>query len=75
MCPGYLYEEDATFEHEYCRGGGKRDDRTELPDGTWVNGAAHMACNYWKGSRHIGYNSAIQKNPEGPVAFKASPSQ
>lgn len=46
-----------TFEHENGRGGGKRDDRTELPDGTWINGAAHVQCNQWKGSRRIPYNS------------------
>lgn len=58
MCPGYLAESEATFEHEHGRGmgGGKRDDRISLPDGTWINGAAHLLCNAWKGSRHIDYN-------------------
>jgi hypothetical protein len=37
-------------------GGGKRDDRTELPDGKWLNGAAHYECNQWKSSRLIRYN-------------------
>lgn len=59
-CPGSLIGYRATFEHENGRGGGKRDDRIELPDGTWVNGAAHMECNGWKGSRRIDYNSGLQ---------------
>jgi hypothetical protein len=56
MCPGPLREDEATFEHEGGRGGGKRDDRIVLPDGTWINGAAHALCNGWKGSRYIDYN-------------------
>lgn len=56
MCPGGLRKEDATFEHENGRGGGKRDDREILPDGTWINGAAHAVCNAWKASRYIAYN-------------------
>ena len=58
MCPGPLSIEEATFDHEFGRGagGGKRDDRIELPDGTWINGAAHALCNEWKGSRYIDYN-------------------
>lgn len=59
-CPGYLRLVDASFEHEHGRGAGgaKRDDRIELPDGRWVNGAAHRWCNGWKGSRYIPYNQA-----------------
>jgi hypothetical protein len=59
MCPGQLRRQGATFEHQHGRGhgGGKHDDRTELPDGTWVNGAAHWECNNWKGSRYIDYNA------------------
>ena len=58
MCPGALNRQGATFEHEGGRGsgGGKHDDRIELPDGTWINGAAHRECNNWKGSRYIDYN-------------------
>lgn len=58
MCPGKLAPSEATFEHENGRGlnGGKRDDRIELPDGTWINGAAHEQCNLWKGSRRVRYN-------------------
>jgi len=56
MCTGALRVASATFEHERGRGGGKRDDRVSLPDGTWINGAAHLACNNWKGSRYIDYN-------------------
>ena len=57
-CPGAMNEREATFEHEFGRGmgGSKRDDRIELPDGTWINGAAHEQCNKWKGSRYIAYN-------------------
>src|SRR6185312_2054152 len=62
MCHGRLFSEQATFEHEDGRGmgGAKRDDRTELPDGTWINGAAHEECNIWKGSRYIDYNRSFQ---------------
>ena len=56
FCPGALRENDATFDHENGRGGGKQDDRIELPDGTWINGAAHLWCNSWLGSRRIDYN-------------------
>lgn len=55
-CPGPLRLEEATFEHENGRGGGKRDDRIEV-DGKWINGAAHWFCNNIKGSRRIKYNS------------------
>lgn len=60
-CPGVLLPAEATMEHEFGRGSGgsKRDDRIELPDGTWINGASHGACNTWKGSRYIPYNAAI----------------
>ena len=57
MCRGRLSDWDLTFDHEFGRGmgGGKRDDRIEI-DGKWINGAAHEACNNWKGSRVIPYN-------------------
>lgn len=60
VCPGSLKGHRATFEHEFGRGAGgaKRDDRITLPDGRWINGAAHAACNSWKGSRYIPYNDA-----------------
>jgi hypothetical protein len=61
MCPGKLAENEATFEHERGRGAGKRDDRIELPGGTWINGAAHALCNEWKGSRYIDYNRSFQR--------------
>lgn len=61
MCPGRLSEAETTFEHEDGRGGGKRDDRIVLPDGTWINGAAHALCNGWKSSRFIAYNRGLQK--------------
>jgi hypothetical protein len=56
MCTGRLYPDYATMDHEHGRGGGKRDDRIALPDGTWQNGACHVECNGWKGSRFIPYN-------------------
>ena len=62
-CPGSLIGYVPTFEHEHGRGGGKRDDRIVLPDGTWQNGAAHLACNNWKGSRYIAYNASISGMP------------
>lgn len=69
MCPGYLSEDDATMDHEHGRGhgGGKRDDRLEVPDPDnpgkmkWQNGAAHLCCNVWKGSIYIDYNRSFQK--------------
>jgi hypothetical protein len=64
MCAGWLALIEATFEHEGGRGGGKRDDRIELPDGRWQNGVAHLICNQWKGSRHIAYNDAHNKQIE-----------
>ena len=57
-CPGKLEIKLATFEHEDGRGGGKRDDRISLPDGTWINGVSHLMCNSLKGSRHIPFNKA-----------------
>lgn len=63
MCPGRLKPEEATFDHENGRGhgGGKRDDRIVLPDGSWQNGACHEECNAWKGSRYIAYNRSFQR--------------
>ena len=57
-CPGPLYLDQATFDHETPRGhgGGSRDDRIEI-DGKPVNGAAHYICNGLKGSRRIKYNT------------------
>lgn len=59
VCPGRLSLIEATFEHEDGRTSGHRDDRIELPDGTWINGAAHRRCNQWKGSRYIPYNDPV----------------
>jgi hypothetical protein len=59
-CPGFLAEEDATFEHENGRSGGRRDDRIEV-SGKWINGAAHLICNHWKGSRRINYNETNRR--------------
>ena len=55
-CPGSLLGWIPTFEHERGRGAGNRDDRTEI-NGRWFNGAAHLLCNGWKGSRKIDYNA------------------
>jgi hypothetical protein len=57
-CPGRLMLREATFDHENKRGAGKRDDRIELPDGRWINGAAHLQCNNAVGSKRIPYNRA-----------------
>lgn len=59
-CPGFLADEDATFEHENGRADGRRDDRLEV-NGKWINGAAHWLCNQWKGSRRINYNERSEK--------------
>ena len=56
-CPGYMTKAETSFEHENGRTSGHRDDRISLPDGQWLNGAAHLLCNQWKGSRKIAYNS------------------
>ena len=58
-CPGRLKLELACFEHEGGRGMGaaRRDDRLVLPDGRWLNGAAHYRCNRARGSSHIPYNN------------------
>lgn len=61
MCRGWMREDEASFEHENGRGGGKRDDRVSLPDGSWINGAAHVLCNGWKASRYIAYNRSFQR--------------
>lgn len=58
LCWRPLRRNEATFEHEAGRGmgGGHRDDRIVLPDGTWINGAAHGHCNSEKGSQRGSYN-------------------
>jgi hypothetical protein len=58
-CPRTLEGSIITFEHENGRGAGKRDDRIEI-NGKWINGAAHLLCNGWKGSRRIPYNVKLQ---------------
>ena len=58
QCPGKLLLKECSFEHEDGRGGGKRDDRISLPDGTWINGVSHLQCNSAKGSKHIPFNRA-----------------
>ena len=67
-CPGALRAAECTFEHEHGRTAGHRDDRIELPDGTWINGAAHMVCNGIKGSRKIPYSATIQRRMEAPAS-------
>jgi len=59
QCPGRLPWEEASFEHETIRGmgGAFRDDRIELPDGSWINGASHLVCNALRGSRRLTFNS------------------
>jgi len=51
LCKRRLSAGNATFEHQRRRGmhAAFRDDRIELPDGTWVNGASHWICNSEKG--------------------------
>jgi 5-methylcytosine-specific restriction endonuclease McrA len=57
----------ATLDHENGRGGGKRDDRVEIPDPKnhgkmiWQHGAACMECNIKKGSRSL---KSIRKEQE-----------
>jgi hypothetical protein len=59
-------ETNITFEHQNGRGAGKRDDRTKLPDGTWINAAYTALCNQLKGSRRIPYAPhAIGAKPAG----------
>jgi hypothetical protein len=63
LCGLPLKPADATFDHEHGRGmgGGKRDDRISLPDGTTQNGAAHGHCNFRKGSRYVAYFRSLQQ--------------
>jgi len=58
LCQKPIRADEATFEHELGRGlgGGHRDDRTALPDGTWINGAACLTCNSAKGGQRGSYN-------------------
>lgn len=50
ICNRPMRMEEATFEHDDCRGmaGSHRDDRTEI-DGKPYNSAAHGLCNVKKG--------------------------
>ena len=57
FCPGSLHGHVTEFEHEFCKGAGRQDDRIILPTGQWLNGVAHRACNQWKSSRRIPYNA------------------
>lgn len=41
---------EATFEHEFGRTGGRRDDRIKA-DGRRINGASHAICNTERGSK------------------------
>ena len=66
-CPGELSFSEATFEHENGRSGGRRDDRISLPNGDWINGAAHGLCNSAKGSRRIPYNRARNQSRAGSL--------
>lgn len=63
LCGLPLRPDGATFEHEFGRGmgGGKRDDRITLPNGTQQNGAAHGHCNFRKGSRRVAYLTGMEK--------------
>src|SRR5579871_915722 len=58
LCLQMMAPTEVTFDHERGRGmgGSKREDRTVLPDGSWINGAAHLLCNTQKGSRFVDYN-------------------
>ena len=66
LCGEFVWPAEVTFEHEDGRGmgGARRDDRISLPDGTWINGAAHRHCNNEKGSRRIAYNFRFQACPK-----------
>jgi hypothetical protein len=57
-CAGPLSRKDASFEHEHGRGMGglRRDDRIELPNGDWINGAACVNGNSLKGGNRLRYN-------------------
>jgi hypothetical protein len=68
-CPGHLHLRESTFEHEGLRR--DRDDRIVLPDGRWINGAAHKICNNLKGSRRIPYNE-IHNAPKAISRRRAS---
>ena len=62
QCPGYMPEEETTFDHEHKRW--KKDERIEV-DGNWLNGAAHLLCNCIVGSRFIAYNAGKPEEEKG----------
>lgn len=47
----YVPKEFATFDHEHGRGGGRRDDRLDLPDGSRINGMSCLLHNHIRGSK------------------------
>lgn len=53
LCGLWMSEEETSFEHQEGRGfgGGRRDDRIFLPDGSRLNGASHGVCNLARGSQ------------------------
>lgn len=73
ICRAPLSLKEATFDHETPRGldGGMRDDRIAIfEDGRFIrhlNSAAHLTCNFVKGSRrlevHHGSNCVIEVQP------------
>lgn len=54
LCGHWMSEEEATFDHEDGRTGGKYDDRIFV-DGKRKNAAVHKLCNGDKGSRKVAY--------------------
>lgn len=53
-CGFWMSEDEATFDHQFGRTRGKRDDRIWV-DGKRKNAAVHKLCNGEKGSRQIPY--------------------
>lgn len=71
-CPGPLqFCGIPDFEHEFGRRKARgRDDRIEVEVNGLklrLNGAAHRACNQWKGSRVIAYNEAFNSRVSAPL--------
>lgn len=54
----FISDEQATFDHERSRGGGKQDDRIEV-DGRWRNAAVCCRCNGIKGSRRYEWRDGL----------------
>lgn len=77
ICYQFLMKDIATFDHQWGRGhgGGHRDDRILLPNGSWQNAALCFGCNnskgskryYWDGTLYCSIDHSVYETPDaGP---------